>query len=74
MKGEIRHSLFLKGPDEARVYQHVYLDFNSRSLDIVNRVDVRSTSNFELSMRVQVAGFDTKDEQFYTDLNGFQVS
>ncbi|KAI6171072.1 Aman-2 [Aphelenchoides bicaudatus] len=72
MKGDVRHTLLLKGPKEALVYQQVHLDFNSEHLDIVNRVDVRSTSNFELSMRLKATDFTGQDEQFYTDLNGFQ--
>jgi len=39
----------------------------------VNIVDVRSQSNFELSMRIQSNDFKSEDEQFYTDLNGFQM-
>lgn len=73
IKGDVRQSIFLKGPEEAFVFQKINLDFNSKSLDIVNIVDVRSTSNFELSMRIQSDDFKTTDEQFYTDLNGFQV-
>jgi hypothetical protein len=73
IRGAVRHSLLLKGPNDAFVYQQLYLDVNSRALDIVNRVDVRSTHNFELSMRVKAKDFNGTDEQFYTDLNGFQV-
>ncbi|KAI6170764.1 Glycoside hydrolase and Glycosyl hydrolases 38 domain containing protein [Aphelenchoides bicaudatus] len=72
IKGDVRQSLLLRGPDDARIYHHIYLDLNSRSLDIVNRVHVQSNSNFELSMRIQSEQFKTTDEQFYTDLNGFQ--
>lgn len=74
IEGAVRNSILLRGPDEALVYQHIYLDLNSKALNIINRVDVRATSNFELSMRIHSSDFNSdSNEQFYTDLNGFQV-
>jgi alpha-mannosidase II len=55
------------------VFQHVYLDVNSNALDVVSRVDVRATSNYELAMRFKSADLQSEEDQFYTDLNGFQV-
>lgn len=74
MKGEVRQSVLLRGPHEALVYQQINLDSDAKSLEIVTKVDVRSTSNFELAMRMTADDFKGDNEQFYTDLNGFQVS
>ena len=45
----------------------------AKALDIRNEVDIRSTRNVELVMRVE-SGVKNKDREFFTDLNGFQVS
>jgi len=42
-------------------------------LDVLNLVDIRGESNYELAMRLQTSIANT-DNEFYTDLNGFQAS
>jgi len=42
-------------------------------LDVLNLVDIRGESNYELAMRLQTS-IDNEDSEFYTDLNGFQAS
>ena len=42
-------------------------------LDILNLVDIRDESNYELAMRLQTS-VANDDNEFYTDLNGFQAS
>lgn len=44
----------------------------AKALKIENIVDIRSTSNFELVMRIE-SGLTNKDREFFTDLNGFQI-
>lgn len=58
----VRHKL--------RLYNSPGLD--GSSIDISNIVDIRQESNAELSMRV-VTDVDNKDNEFFTDLNGYQV-
>ena len=41
-------------------------------LDLLNLVDIRAESNYELAMRLQTS-IANEDNEFYTDLNGFQV-
>ena len=43
------------------------------SLDIHNVVDITSTKNVEIAVRIKT-DVENKDRDFYTDLNGFQVS
>lgn len=45
----------------------------AQSLDIQNTVDIRGTNNFELVMRIE-SGLKNQEKEFFTDLNGFQVS
>jgi len=42
-------------------------------LDVLNLVDIRGESNYELAMRLQTSVANGNGE-FYTDLNGFQAS
>ena len=42
-------------------------------LDVLNLVDIRGESNYELAMRLQTS-IANEDNEFYTDLNGFQAS
>ena len=42
-------------------------------LDVLNLVDIRGESNYELAMRLQT-NIANQDNEFYTDLNGFQAS
>ena len=42
-------------------------------LDVLNLVDIRSETNYELAMRLQTS-IANEDSEFYTDLNGFQAS
>ena len=44
----------------------------AKSLKIENILDIRSTSNFELVMRIE-SDLKNRDKEFFTDLNGFQV-
>jgi len=39
-------------------------------LDVLNLVDIRAESNYELAMRLQTS---VANDDFYTDLNGFQA-
>jgi len=41
-------------------------------LDVLNLVDIRAESNYELAMRLQTS-IANDDNEFYTDLNGFQA-
>ena len=43
------------------------------SVDIANVVDIRGESNYELTMRL-VTDVENENHEFFTDLNGFQVS
>ncbi|KAI6218579.1 Glycoside hydrolase and Glycosyl hydrolases 38 domain containing protein [Aphelenchoides besseyi] len=71
--GPVRQTLFLKGPEEAKLLQEIRLDSQAQSLEIVNNVDIRSESNFEFAMKFTSDSMAQKDEQLYTDLNGFQM-
>ena len=51
--------LFFSGTDGAMV-------------DIFNLVDITSTNNYEMAMRVNT-DIQNKDKEFFVDLNGFQV-
>jgi len=42
-------------------------------LDVLNLVDIRAETNFELAMRLETS-VANNDNEFYTDLNGFQAS
>jgi len=41
-------------------------------LDVLNLVDIRGESNYELAMRLQTS-VANEEREFYTDLNGFQA-
>ena len=41
-------------------------------LDVLNLVDIRGESNYELAMRLQTS-IANEEREFYTDLNGFQA-
>ncbi|KAI6186000.1 Glycoside hydrolase and Glycosyl hydrolases 38 domain containing protein [Aphelenchoides besseyi] len=71
--GPIRQTLILKGPEEAKLLQEIRLDSHAQSLEVVNNVDIRSESNFEFAFRFTSDSMAQKDEQLYTDLNGFQM-
>jgi len=43
---------------------------DGQALDVINIVDIRPESNFELAMRLKT---DVTNDDFYSDLNGFQV-
>ena len=43
------------------------------SVDIANVVDIRGESNYELTMRL-VTDVENENHEFFTDLNGFQVT
>ncbi|KAI6243510.1 Alpha-mannosidase [Aphelenchoides fujianensis] len=73
IRGAVRQSLLIRGPQEANVQQEVRLDVHSRALEIVNLVDVRPQSNYELAMRLTCTQLDMPDEQFFTDLNALQM-
>ena len=49
------------------------LGVDSQILNILNTVDIRSTHNQELIMRIK-SGIHNPERTYYTDLNGFQVS
>lgn len=42
------------------------------AVDVENIVDIRSEQNYELAMRI-VTDVQNEDNEYYTDLNGFQV-
>ena len=48
------------------------LGVDSLGLDIVNLVDIRHETNYELVMQVQTS-VENEENEFYSDLNGFQV-
>lgn len=54
-----------------RIYHQDVLE--AKALKIENIVDIRRTSNFELVMRIE-SDLKNVDKEFFTDLNGFQVS
>ncbi|KAL4216620.1 Alpha-mannosidase 2x [Mactra antiquata] len=73
----------IQGPIVSEV--HVYMDlithvvrlYNSSgidgvSLDMQNIVDITSTMNTEVAVRIRT-DVNNKDGEFYTDLNGFQI-
>lgn len=69
-------SLFTRVELKLSVVKHIITMFNgadleSKSLEIVNFVDILNESNYELAMKVTS---DVKSgDEFYSDLNGFQV-
>ncbi|KAI6171046.1 Alpha-mannosidase [Aphelenchoides bicaudatus] len=73
MKGNVRETFMFEGPREGLVLQQLYFDYNSNYLDILTQVNVGATWNFELVMRFKALDFKGQDEQFYTDLNGYQM-
>ena len=70
--GPIRKSIFVKGPKEILLTQSISIDINNPTILIKNQVDIRSQGNFEAAMRLKTGIID--GENFYTDLNGYQVS
>ena len=54
-----------------RLYSSPGLD--AHAIEIMNVVDIRQESNKELTMRL-VTDVQNEDHQFFTDLNGYQVS
>jgi len=57
----------------SRVYVCRVSGVDGTGLDILNLVDIRGESNYELAMRLQTS-IANEDSEFYTDLNGFQAS
>ncbi|XGW14576.1 hypothetical protein V3C99_000685 [Haemonchus contortus] len=71
VKGPIMQKVYLLGPKELEILQVYSLALNSPSIEIVNEVDLRSKSNFELAMRMDT---DVQSgDDLFTDLNGLQI-
>lgn len=70
VEGAVRSSLFVKGPEGIHLVHQVRLDVNAQSLQLVNTVNITSQSNFELVMRLKTS---ITNDNFFTDLNGYQV-
>lgn len=51
----------------------LFVGLDGLALEIINLVDIRDQNNYELAMRIQ-SSVQNPDGEFFTDLNGFQVS
>ena len=83
--GMVRQYLLVKGPSDAGIRHQISVDINSPWLSIQNNINLGQENgadrgdraqnahlgNFELAMRLRVPTI--QEDNFYTDLNGFQV-
>lgn len=69
--GPVRKTIHVKGIKQILLTHSVSLDYGRSDLLIKNQVDIRNTFNFETAMRIKTGIID--GENFYTDLNGFQM-
>lgn len=71
LKGQIRSSVYIHISEEYSLLQRITLNGNEDVIRINNLLDIKSvTKNIEIGMQIQT---DSKLNQFYTDLNGFEV-
>lgn len=70
--GPVRQSIISKPQTTPQIQHVVYLDVAKDYLEIVNEVDIRPTSNYELGMRFKSSDF-AENDQFFTDLSGVQM-
>lgn len=74
IKGPIRSYVYLYLKNEFSLLQRLTLNYNEDALRINNLLDLRKTDdkiNIEIGMELKT---DLQLNQFYTDLNGFEVS
>ncbi|VDL75923.1 unnamed protein product [Nippostrongylus brasiliensis] len=69
--GPLMKRVYVVGPSELKILQVYSLPEGSPSVLITNEVDIRSTSNFELAMRLNT-NIESGDDVF-TDLNALQL-
>lgn len=73
--GPLRQAVLVKGPMEVDLLHEARLDLHSNALELINQVNIAAQHNFEVAMRLKSMDFaKLGEEQFYTDLNGLQVS
>ncbi|PIO62550.1 glycosyl hydrolase family 38 protein [Teladorsagia circumcincta] len=71
VNGPIMKKVFVVGSQDLEILQVYSLALNLPSIEIINEVDIRKRSNFELAMRMNTNIQSGND--LYTDLNGLQV-
>ncbi|KAL7078663.1 hypothetical protein ACQ4LE_002536 [Meloidogyne hapla] len=80
VKGIVREYIFVNGPSDFGINHQLFLDKNSKIFTLINHVNMESTwmskshkslKNFELAMKLKIPSI--KQDNFFTDLNGFQM-
>uniref|UniRef100_A0A915NJJ2 Alpha-mannosidase n=1 Tax=Meloidogyne floridensis TaxID=298350 RepID=A0A915NJJ2_9BILA len=80
VKGIVREYIFVNGPPDFGINHQLILDKNSKTFTLLNHVNMesswlsksyKSSKNFELAMKLKIPSI--KQDNFYTDLNGFQM-
>uniref|UniRef100_A0A915MLD7 Alpha-mannosidase n=1 Tax=Meloidogyne javanica TaxID=6303 RepID=A0A915MLD7_MELJA len=80
VKGIVREYIFVNGPPDFGINHQLFLDKNSKTFTLLNHVNMesswlsksyKSSENFELAMKLKIPSI--KQDNFYTDLNGFQM-
>ncbi|KAK0411027.1 hypothetical protein QR680_005439 [Steinernema hermaphroditum] len=69
--GPLRKKVFVRTSQEVDLLHTVIIDKHADFVKIMNEVDLTSTINFELAMRLE-SSVASRDE-IYTDLNGIQM-
>uniref|UniRef100_A0A1I7RJD9 mannosyl-oligosaccharide 1,3-1,6-alpha-mannosidase n=1 Tax=Bursaphelenchus xylophilus TaxID=6326 RepID=A0A1I7RJD9_BURXY len=72
VKGPVFTELVVTGPSNIKLLHKIRLENNSEDIQIHNELDIRDEHEFEIAMRIESEDLNKKDEQFFTDSNGFQ--
>uniref|UniRef100_A0A914Q8K5 Glycosyl hydrolase family 38 C-terminal domain-containing protein n=1 Tax=Panagrolaimus davidi TaxID=227884 RepID=A0A914Q8K5_9BILA len=71
VKGFLKQQIFAKHSTIIPLLQTIILKKDDNFVEIQNFVDIRSTADFELGMRLKT---NVKGDNFFTDLNAYQFT